>query len=66
MGSWLWTERSVLIYDKKANGAKIIIALPKAIDSAEGEPDRIYRFVSMKMVKSVNGWRLSGECLFTY
>lgn len=67
MSGWLWTERSVLIYDKKANGAKIIIALPKAIDSAEGESDRIYRFVSMKMVKSVNGgWRLSGECLFTY
>ena len=65
-GGWLWNERSVIIYDKKAAGAKIIIALPKDIGHTNGEADRIYRFVPMKMVKSSEGWRLSGECLFVY
>ena len=65
-GGWLWNERSIIIYDKKASDAKIIIALPKVIKCAEGRSDRIYRFVPMRMVRSADGWRLSGECLFVY
>lgn len=58
-----WKDRRTLIYDETLQEAYVLAALPeKAFDSCEKD-NITYRFISEKIVKIEEVWKLSDGCL---